>query len=65
MGPGANWLCYLLHYAPLSLVLIATLWDHQHSLMAVRICAVYDFKAKTGPVTANLTWLWCSLLTCW
>tara|TARA_B100000886_G_scaffold333139_1_gene286706 strand:+ start:1293 stop:2345 length:1053 start_codon:yes stop_codon:yes gene_type:complete len=48
--------CYLLlHYAPLSLVLIVTLWDHQHSLMQqYGFARVYDFKAKTGsPSTAN------------
>ena len=48
--------CYLLlHYAPLSLVLIVTLWDHQHSLMQqYGFARVYDFKAKTGsPSTAK------------
>jgi hypothetical protein len=45
----------LLHYAPLSLVLIVTLWDHQHSLMQqYGFARVYDFKAKTGaPSTAK------------
>ncbi len=45
----------LLHYAPLSLVLIVTLWDHQHSLMQqYGFARVYDFKANTGaPSTAK------------
>ena len=45
----------LLNYAPLSLVLIVTLWDHQHSLMQqYGFARVYDFKAKTGaPSTAK------------
>ncbi len=48
--------CYLLlNYAPLSLVLIVTLWDHQHSLMQqYGFARVYDFKAQTGaPSTAK------------
>lgn len=45
----------LIQYAPLSLVLIVTLWDHQHSLMQqYGFARVYDFKAKTGaPSTAK------------
>ncbi len=36
-------------YAPLTLVLLVTLWDHQHSLMQqYGFARVYDFKAKTG-----------------
>lgn len=39
----------LIQYAPLSLVLIVTLWDHQHSLMQqYGFSRVYDFKAKAG-----------------
>ena len=38
-----------MRYAPLSLVLIVTLWDHQHSLMQqYGFSRIYDFKAKTG-----------------
>jgi hypothetical protein len=45
----------LIRYAPLSLVLIVTLWDHQHSLMQqYGFARVYDFKARTGaPSTAR------------
>lgn len=36
-------------YAPLTLVLLVTLWDHQHSLMQqYGFARIYDFKAKTG-----------------
>ena len=36
-------------YAPLTLVLIFTLWDHQHSLMQQHgLARIYDFKAKAG-----------------
>ncbi|NKB66498.1 MAG: hypothetical protein GKR89_05515 [Candidatus Latescibacteria bacterium] len=39
----------LLYWAPLSLVLVVTLWDHQHSLMQqYGFARVYDFKAKAG-----------------
>ena len=39
----------LIQWAPLSLVLIVTLWDHQHSLMQqYGFARVYDFKAKAG-----------------
>ena len=39
----------LIKFAPLSLVLIVTLWDHQHSLMQqYGFARVYDYKAKTG-----------------
>ena len=45
----------LIQYAPLSLVLIVTLWDHQHSLMQqYGFARVYDFKAQSGaPSTAK------------
>ena len=45
----------LIQWAPLSLVLIVTLWDHQHSLMQqYGFARVYDFKAKAGtPATAK------------
>jgi hypothetical protein len=45
----------LIQYGPLSLVLIVTLLDHQHSLMQkYGFARVYDFKAKTGaPSTAK------------
>lgn len=39
----------LITYAPLSLVLLVTLWDHQHSVMQqYGFSRVYDFKAKAG-----------------
>ncbi len=39
----------LMRYAPLSLVLIVTLWDHQHSLMQqYGFARIYDFKARAG-----------------
>ncbi|HCL28791.1 MAG TPA: hypothetical protein DIC52_10180 [Candidatus Latescibacteria bacterium] len=39
----------LIQHAPLSLVLLVTLWDHQHSLMQqYGFSRVYDFKAKAG-----------------
>lgn len=39
----------LIQYAPLSLVLVVTLWDHQHSLMQqYGFARVYDFKARAG-----------------
>jgi hypothetical protein len=39
----------LIQHAPLSLVLVVTLWDHQHSLMQqYGFSRVYDFKAKAG-----------------
>ena len=38
-----------MRYAPLSLVLIVTLWDHQHSIMQqYGFARIYDFKAKAG-----------------
>jgi len=38
-----------IRYAPLTLVLIVTLWDHQHSLMQqYGFSRIYDFKAKAG-----------------
>ena len=45
----------LLYWAPLSLVLIVTLWDHQHSLMQqYGFARVYDFKARAGaPATSK------------
>ena len=45
----------LIHYAPLTLVLIVTLWEHQHSLMQqYGFSRVYDFKARAGaPSTAK------------
>lgn len=45
----------LMQYAPLSLVLLVTLWDHQHSLMQqYGFARIYDFKAKAGaPNTAK------------
>ena len=45
----------MMRYAPLSLVLIVTLWDHQHSLMQqYGFSRIYDFKAKAGTrVTAK------------
>lgn len=57
LGPvvlvGAVYL--LMQYAPLSLVLLVTLWDHQHSLMQqYGFARIYDFKAKAGaPHTAR------------
>lgn len=39
----------LLRFAPLTLVLIVTLWDHQHSFMQQHgFARIYDFKAKAG-----------------
>ena len=38
-----------IRYAPLSLILIVSLWDHQHSLMQqYGFARIYDFKAKAG-----------------
>ena len=38
-----------IRYAPLTLILIVTLWDHQHSLMQqYGFARIYDFKAKAG-----------------
>ena len=38
-----------MRYAPLSLILVVTLWDHQHSLMQqYGFSRIYDFKAKAG-----------------
>lgn len=41
-------------WAPITLALIAILWDHQHSIMQqYGFARIYDFKAKTGgPRTA-------------
>src|SRR5262245_26280864 len=41
--------------APTTLLLVAILWDHQHSLMQQHgLGRIYDFKAKTGmPVTGR------------
>lgn len=53
----------LIQYAPLSLVLLVTLWDHQHSLMQqYGFARVYDFKAKagsrmTGRFDLGLNWI--------
>lgn len=36
-------------WAPMSLVLVITLWDHQHSLMQQHgFARIYDFKARAG-----------------
>ena len=38
-----------IRYAPLTLVLIVSLWDHQHSLMQqYGFARIYDFKARAG-----------------
>lgn len=38
-----------LKWAPLTLVLLVMLWDHQHSLMQQHgFARIYDFKAQTG-----------------
>lgn len=38
-----------LMWSPLTLFLLVTLWDHQHSLMQQHgFARIYDFKAKTG-----------------
>jgi len=44
-----------LAYAPLTLAIVAVLWDHQHSVMQQHgLARIYDFKAKTGaPSTRN------------
>ena len=43
-----------MRYAPLSLVLIVTLWDHQHSLMQqYGFSRIYDFKAGAGTATTS------------
>lgn len=52
-----------LQWAPLSLLLMIVLWDHQHSLMQQHgFARIYDFKAKTGtPATGRydlaLAWI--------
>lgn len=39
----------MMKFAPLTLVLIVTLWDHQHSLMQqYGFARIYDFKARAG-----------------
>lgn len=39
----------LLKFAPLSLVLVVALWDHQHSIMQqYGFGRIYDYKASTG-----------------
>lgn len=36
-------------WAPITLILIITLWDHQHSLMQQHgFARIYDFKARTS-----------------
>lgn len=36
-------------WAPITLILVVTLWDHQHSLMQQHgIARIYDFKARTS-----------------
>jgi hypothetical protein len=38
-----------IRYAPTTLLLVVTLWDHQHSLMQQHgLARIYDFKARTG-----------------
>jgi hypothetical protein len=38
-----------LKFAPITLLLLVALWDHQHSLMQqFGFARIYDFKAKTG-----------------
>ena len=38
-----------LNFAPLTMLMVVWLWDHQHSLMQQHgIARIYDFKAKTG-----------------
>jgi len=48
--------------APITLLLLVTMWDHQHSLMQQHgFSRIYDFKAKTGaPSTPrfDLTLMW-------
>ncbi len=52
-----------LWYAPLTLVLVSTMWNHQHQLMQLHgFARIYDFKAKAGaPSTGHwdltLAWL--------
>ena len=42
------------NFAPLSLFLFATLWDHQHSIMQQHgFARIYDFKAGTGLPSAR------------
>lgn len=41
-----------LKWAPLTLVLVSTLWNHQHQLMQLHgFSRIYDFKAQTGTPT--------------
>jgi hypothetical protein len=44
-----------LRMAPTTLLLVVTLWDHQHSLMQQHgLARIYDFKARTGaPLTGR------------
>jgi hypothetical protein len=44
-----------LKYAPLTVLLLVMLWDHQHSVMQqFGFARIYDFKARTGaPLTAR------------
>lgn len=38
-----------LYYAPLTLLLVIAMWDHQHSLMQQHgFARIYDYKARTG-----------------
>ena len=38
-----------LKWAPTTIMIVATLWDHQHSLMQQHgLARIYDFKARTG-----------------
>ena len=51
-----------IRYAPLTLVLIVSLWDHQYSLMQHGFARIYDFKARAGAeITAGfdllLNWI--------
>lgn len=46
-------------WAPMTLALIAILWDHQHSIMQqYGFARIYDFKAKTGGPSAARFDLW-------
>ena len=52
VAAGATW-------APLTLALMAILWDHQHSVMQqYGFARIYDFKARTGGPLSNRFDLW-------
>jgi len=65
VGPIAIILGVLLgwNWAPLTIFLVALLWDHQHSVMQQHgVARIYDFKGKTGGPGMGRLDLWLNIV---